>query len=427
MEDALQNEELILKKVLYRFELIADSWMKALRKEMDIFAAWEKKAEHSHLTDEEKINAFRIERAGDANTNPNLSAAAAWAVLITSGRKSVKDIPQKKRASGLDYERVKTQGIWEDDPPELKEYFARYEEYRKERDRWNIPIPDKLFRKLGNLFDSGEIDKYLDELSNLIASWMKDQPPEVLSELFQPNEDRVKSLERMAKPWEEGGLEIPFPKKYPYGIYFLTCNTIAKLYGMRPEICGAILGRSTKGLSRIFAKLNEVQPLSEKETDLLGDQLNVYHGVINKLSEKVVWGIENFENYLNRSLKNLRRDLQKAEKDSESRDEKGISLSDLRKENEEGEKIEEEVILFTESVEYQEASLALSKKIEENVNAREILSILPQRAREIVSLILIGYSQKEIAAIMRKDVRTVQRWIQELKSNTQLHQLLKPS
>jgi len=430
MEDDLRNEELILKKVLYHFRLIPDSRMiKALKKEMALFAEWEKRRRHSSLTDEEKINAFRSERAGNSTAayDVNFPAAAAQAYLIASGRKTIRHlIPEKRRLTPLDLARVESEGIWEDDPPKLKRYFALYEEYRKERDRWNIPIPNKLFKKLGKLFDSGESDKYLDELSNLIESWMKNQPPEVLSELLQPDKDRVKLLERMAKPWEEGGLGIRFPEKHPFGVYFLTCNVIARLYGMRLEFLETIFSRiSTKKVSQAFAKLKASMKLSNLETEIIGDRLSVYTPVINLLSKQAAWEMGNLENYLKKSFKNFWIKFEKAEREERKRAEREILQTDFGKTDKEGKRIEDEVVLFEESIDYQEKAIAPSKEMEGKVNLRMVLSSLPPEQREMALMITDDLPQKEIAKKFGVDVRTIKRWFHEIQSNQSFHRLLK--
>ena len=383
----------------------------------------EKRAEHSGLTGEEKVNAFRIERADDANTNPNLSGAAAWASLISSGRKSIRDIPRKKRASGLDYERVKTEGVWEDDPPELKKYFALYEEYRKEKDKWNIPIPDKLFKKLGKLSDSGETDKYLDELSNLIGSWMKNQPPETLSELLHPDEDRVKSLERMAKPWEEGGLGIPFPEKYPFEVYFLTCNTIARLYGMRPEIMNAILSR----ISKVWVKTKQGERLVREEPEALSQHYEGYESTIKHLANITARKISDLQAYLNTTIENLRKpkatriipesDLPKKQVmheegvEEEERSpleailQKGLSNS------------AEEAIKFKETYDLVDKTLAFDEeKMQRRIDIKSVLSSMKKERREAIWLRLAGYTQKETALKMGVSVKTIFLWEQDFVS-----------
>jgi len=415
MENTLQDGELTLKKILYRFGLIPDTSMKALKKEMAIFAAWEKRAEHSDLTDVQKVNTFRIERADDANIKPNLSAAAAWASLISSGRKSIKDIPQKKRAPRrLDYERVKTEGIWEDDPPELKQYFALYEEYRKERDRWNIPIPNKLFKKLGKLFDSGESDKYLDELSNLIESWMENQPPQALSELLQPNEDRVKSLERMAKPCEEGGLEIPFPKKYPFGVYFLTVNVLSRLYGLRPEIMDAILTKTSK----IYRRAKQRQSTGEG-VEILAGQVEKYEDVIKHISHTAAKEIENLEWYLNTSFKHRYFEGEGQRQEILFTD--LVSAENQGRESEKIDKIISQTIYFQEHTHLaDEAIFAKEKEMELRdfgKKFRLILKSLPQRKRELIMLRGNGSTIEEAAAKLRVSSRTIKRDLSELRSD----------
>ena len=415
MENTLQDGELTLKKILYRFGLIPDTSMKALKKEMAIFAAWEKRAEHSDLTDVQKVNTFRIERADDANIKPNLSAAAAWASLISSGRKSIKDIPQKKRAPRrLDYERVKTEGIWEDDPPELKQYFALYEVYRKERDRWNIPIPDKLLNQLEKLSDSGESDKYLDELSNLIESWMENQPPQALSELLQPNEDRVKSLERMAKPCEEGGLEIPFPKKYPFGVYFLTVNVLSRLYGLRPEIMDAILTKTSK----IYRGAKQRQSTGEG-VEILAGQVEKYEDVIKHISHTAAKEIENLEWYLNTSFKHRYFEGEGQRQEILFTD--LVSAENQGRESEKIDKIISQTIYFQEHTHLaDEAIFAKEKEMELRdfgKKFRLILKSLPQRKRELIMLRGNGSTIEEAAAKLRVSSRTIKRDLSELRSD----------
>jgi hypothetical protein len=418
MEDALRNEELILKKVLYHFRLSPDSRMiKALKKEMALFAEWEKRRKHSSLNDEEKINAFRSERAGNSTAahDVNFPAAAAQAYLIASGRKTMRHlIPEKRRLTPLDLARVESEGIWKDDPPELKRYFALYEKYRKERDRWNIPIPDRLFKKLIMLSGSGEIDKYLDELSNLIASWMKNQPPKTLSELLKPDKDRMESLKRMAKPREEGGLEIPFPKKYPFGVYFLTVNVLSRLYGLRPEIMDAILTKTSK----IYRRAKQRQSTGEG-VEILAGQVEKYEDVIKHISHTAAKEIENLEWYLNTSFKHRYFEGEGQRQEILFTD--LVSAENQGRESEKIDKIISQTIYFQEHTHLaDEAIFAKEKEMELRdfgKKFRLILKSLPQRKRELIMLRGNGSTIEEAAAKLRVSSRTIKRDLSELRSD----------
>ena len=85
------------------------------------------------------------------------------------------------------------------------------------------------------------------------------------------------------------------------------------------------------------------------------------------------------------------------------------------------------MVLFQESIEYQEKAMAPSKQTEEGPNVRTILSSLPPKQREVAFMIAYDVPQKEIAKKLKVDIRTIKRWVKEIRSNTGFRQLLKKS
>jgi len=417
MKNILKTEESTLKRLLYHFRLVPYYSTADLRKEMRQFVAFIKKPECLRLTDEEKIKAFRIERAGVSNDSKdvNFPAAAAWAYLISIGRKSLKELTsERKPLTLLDYERVKIEGIWEDDPPELKQYFQLYEEYRKERDKWDIPfsISKKAIRNLQML--SG--DDWLDSLTKIIESGLKTYPPATFAEMIRPNQNRQDMLKWLAeKPVEEGGIGIPYPDKYPFGVYFLTVNILAKLHGVSPEIMDAILYR----VSKPYRKTKDKKRLSSKEGEDLSMHYEGYESVIKHLARVTAWKISNLEAYFNTVIANLRKPKatriipesrlpKKQEEEGEEEEQSPLEnilqggLSDFT----------EEAIKFKETYDVVNKTLVFDEEqMGRKIDINTILSSMKKERREAIRLRLEGgYTQEETALIIGCSVKTIFLW-----------------
>lgn len=425
MENSLKNEELTLKKILYHFRLnpsVNEFSVKKIRREMARFGLWEKKSRNVGLTDNEKIIAFQKERASSSNDagEVNFPQAAAWASLICSGKKTLRDLIPKERALSIfDYERIKKEGIWEDDPPELKQYFHLYEAKRKERDRWNFPIPHKILKKCEKLFDSGESDQFYEEFAKIMESRMKGYSPKELSELFRPDKKREEELKAMAKPFPKG-LGIPFPEKYPFGTFFLTVNILTNLYGVHPEIMDAVLTE----ISKIYRKAKKTQ-LSRKEPEILSGQVEKYQEVIEHMSHITPWEIENLESYLNTSFKNHYFQKEKQGKE--------IPFTDLvppnkqGKESDEIDKIINQSVFFQEYTHYGDEIIHAKEREKESRDfgkkVRKVLKSLPQRKREVINLKNQGFTIKGMATRLGVSSKTIKRDLYELRSNPLLQAL----
>ncbi len=422
-------DEVTLKLLLRHFRLSSCYSPQDLNKEITRYGCFQKKAQNNRLTDEAKISAFRSETVGRKKNSRavNFATAAAWGYFMDTGKKTLKDlIPEKKRLTPLDCVRVQEEGVREDDSPELKQYFALYDEYQKERDRWDMSIPDKIFKKLQKLSDS-ESDKYLDELTNLIESWMKNQPPETLSELLQPNTERMESLRRMARPYTKGGLKIPFPAKYPFGVHFLTVNILAKLYGTSPEIMDAILTR----ISEIYRGAKKRQPTG-RGAEILAGQVEECQKVIEHISSASAKEIENLEWYINTSLANwFRREKGRTRESKEE-----IAFTDLTSregpetEGAELDRIISETISFQELSRYPDKNILTNERAKElgdlNLTFRKKFRSLPDRQRDLALLLYLGdLTQEKIAQRLGCNVRTIKRDLKELRSNPDLQGLFK--
>jgi len=422
MKNILKTEESTLKRLLYHFRLVPYYSTADLRKEMRQFVAFIKKPECLRLTDEEKIKAFRIERAGVSNDSKdvNFPAAAAWAYLISIGRKSLKDLTSEKRQlTLLDYERVKAEGIWEDDPPELKEYCDKYQIYLKEAKKWDMPIPTVTLKRWFKfkLTEKGEFEKYYKELTKKIASWMKRYPSATLAEMIRPNQNCKDMLKWLAeKPIEEGGIGIPYPDKYPFGVYFLTVNIMAKLYGNRREIMGAILNR----ISKPYRKAKD-KSLSSEETEDLSIHYEGYESVIKHLAHVTAWEILNLEAYFNTTFANLRKP--KATRIiPESHLPKKQVMDEEGVEEEEQSPLEtilrkglsdstERAIKFKETYDLVKNTLAFDEEqIERIIDTKAILSSMKKECREAINLRLEGFTQEETALKIGCSVKTIFLW-----------------
>lgn len=305
--------------------------------------------------------------------------------------------------------------------PKLKECVRAYLAYREKQRRWEIPISDNDLKRLEKLSDSGEFDQYHEELAKIIESWMKGHAPKDLSELLQPDKKREKELEAMAKPFSEGGLGIPFPRKYPFGTYFLTLNILAKLYGLSPEIMEVVFTK----ISKIYRGAKKKQP-NGKGVEILSGQAEKYEEIIECLSRIEAWKIRNLEWYINKSLKNWF---------SRGESKKEIPFTDLPQ-AEDSETYQEKVdriiwdtIYFQDYSHYpDERILAEESKKElkdQDLVFKKIFYSLPRRQREVVHLAAAGLSQNEIATRVHCNVRTVKRDLKQLRSNPRFRELFK--
>ena len=219
---------------------------------------------------------------------------------------------------------------------ELLKRKEKAEKRRQEESKWNIPPPSQ--ETITKLFNCVSSNEYYSELSEVIRSWFNEHPEiafEMFSKFFNMDKNHKKewkkSLESMARPIKKRGLAIPYPKKYPFGIHFLTFNIISQLYGMRFEILEPVLSHISKRLSPILRKVKDKVELSDLEAEIIEDRLKVYGDVLNRVSKQTAWEMGNLERYLNKSFKNFWNKFMQAKAVERKKVEKEISLTELER------------------------------------------------------------------------------------------------
>jgi DNA-directed RNA polymerase specialized sigma24 family protein len=166
--------------------------------------------------------------------------------------------------------RARVEGIKEEDPPEVKQNFANYQEYRKQREKWDIPLTPEQLSTLDDLA-SKDFDQHQDKLAEIIETWGK-QHRELALEIFQPGVNKyistlIPGYKIEKRRWlamrgfvPKKDLEKPIPPQYPFETHFLTVNVFAKLYGLSPDVVDAIFSR----ISRVYQRAKKGQNLSEE-------------------------------------------------------------------------------------------------------------------------------------------------------------------
>jgi DNA-directed RNA polymerase specialized sigma24 family protein len=365
--------------------------------------------------------------------------------------------------------RARVEGIKEEDPPEVKQNFANYQEYRKQREKWDIPLTPEQLSTLDDLA-SKDFDQHQDKLAEIIETWGK-QHRELALEIFQPGVNKnistlIPGFKIEKRRWlammgfvPQKALEKPILPQYPFETYFLTVNVFAKLYGLSPDVVDAIFSR----ISRVYQRAKMGENLSEEtrapseeksrgqtetewqtqsdrmearaienaeqkdsegdgyrgklsQAEILSEQYVKYDEAMATISRQVARETMNLEAYLHGCLKNAYKRASHGGRKPGSRM-SGIPAEEIK----ETAGPQESNLSPARIFDSQDAQKRLA---EWRRNFRAAASF-SERQKDILMMKETGFPLKEIAKQKRVSVDTVKRELDRLRSDPAFQDLLK--